>query len=290
MPRTSKEIFPAWLSSELVARSTVVFQRGDVQGNDCSLHASEEPSALGASSIKLSTFHGVQEAAQHGGGISSGLVVLHGGHPGVRCHQTASMLGAFDELGRDQEVPVVQSLSALLSDPTISSYRENVLEQLFCSELLQAAWRAGLPAVEIDRPFVDFQGYDLVATCGRVTRHLQLKGRIATGRGIRGIDVQRALADKPSACVIQMLAEVTGEPERLLLRYRFFGSSPGQRLELEGLATARRRALTRTPAGLHRPERPALVTIPMGRFKRPCDIDQLCSLLFDDPQTAAAAP
>jgi hypothetical protein len=41
-------------------------------------------------------------------------------------------------------------LSELLSDPTLSSYREQVLEQIFCSDLLQAAWRANLPPLEID--------------------------------------------------------------------------------------------------------------------------------------------
>lgn len=96
------------------------------------------------------------------------------------------------------------SLDDLVRSFEYSSYRENLFEQIFCSELLQGCWRAGLGPIEIDRPFVDFQGYDLVATCGAIVRHIQLKG----SRGGQ-LAIHRRLAAKPSACVVNLASRVT---------------------------------------------------------------------------------
>lgn len=52
-------------------------------------------------------------------------------------------------------------LGDLVNSHALSSYRENRLEQLVTTELVQAAWIAGLPAIELARAFVDFSGYDL---------------------------------------------------------------------------------------------------------------------------------
>ena len=69
----------------------------------------------------------------------------------------------------------VARLQQLTKSAELSSYRENLLEQLLSVELLQACWLRGLPPLELARGFVDFSGYDLVASCGDVTRHIQLK-------------------------------------------------------------------------------------------------------------------
>lgn len=116
-----------------------------------------------------------------------------------------------------------RSLWELVRAFELSSYRANLFEQIFCSELLQGCWVAGLPPIEIDRPFVDFKGYDLVATCAGITRHIQLKA----SRGGQ-IAVQRNLELKPSACVVNLEASVARDPERIRFSYRFFGSSPGE--------------------------------------------------------------
>ena len=121
--------------------------------------------------------------------------------------------------------------------PSCPAKRENLFEQIFCAELLQGCWLAGLQAVEIDRPFVDFQGYDLVATCGQVTRHIQLKG--TRGRNV----VHRALAEKPSACVVNL--EVERDEPRIQFRYRYFGRAPGDCMSLESFRAARKAFNTR---------------------------------------------
>lgn len=177
----------------------------------------------------------------------------------------------------------VRSLNQLVRSYELSSYRENLLEQLFCSELLQGAWLAGLAPLELDRPFVDFQGYDLVATCGQVSRHIQLKathGRIA---------IHRNLALKPSACVINLDAVAAGEPERLVLTYRLFAGAPGQALDLEGLRPAKKVFNTRSEDGsFSKAERPNHVQIPHSRFSKPMDIVALSRCLFGQVTTSSA--
>ncbi|HEV3164123.1 MAG TPA: hypothetical protein VGZ22_08830 [Isosphaeraceae bacterium] len=169
-----------------------------------------------------------------------------------------------------------RSLVALIQSFEMSTYRENLFEQIFCSELLQGAWVAGLAPVEIDRPFVDFQGYDLVATCGAVTRHIQLKA----SRGGQ-LTVHRALALKPSACVVNIVARIVGDPERIAFTYRFFGSQPGQPLNLSGLKPAKKVVNTRQPDGeFAKSDRPNHLRVPHGRFSEPTDIVGLASVLF----------
>src|SRR5213080_4688345 len=120
----------------------------------------------------------------------------------------------------DQDI-VSGSLEDLVRSYQLSSYRESLLAQLFVAELLQGCWIAGLEPVEIDRPAVDFQGYDLVASCAGVVRHIQLKAK--KGR----VSVHRALSQKPSACVINLEPAVTESPPRIRFTYRFFGSPAG---------------------------------------------------------------
>jgi hypothetical protein len=61
----------------------------------------------------------------------------------------------------------------LARSTTESTYRESLLEAIFVADLVQACAMASRPWVELARGFVDFQGYDLVATCGDITRHIQ---------------------------------------------------------------------------------------------------------------------
>ena len=125
---------------------------------------------------------------------------------------------------------MTRSLAELHSSWELSSYRESVLEQLWCAEILQAAWIGGYPVIEISRPFVDFQGYDLEVSAGSITRHVQLKP--TKGQ----ISVHRALAEKPSACLINLRPAVVGD--RTAFTYDFFGSPPGEPLDLSDMHAA----------------------------------------------------
>lgn len=117
-------------------------------------------------------------------------------------------------------------------------YRGLVFEQIFLADLLQAAWRAGYPPLELDRPAIDAYGYDIAVSCGTVVRHVQLKAVSTDGR----ITVHRGLADKPSACVVNLVASVTAnERPTVTFLYDYFGPErPGSPLSLEGLRAARK--------------------------------------------------
>lgn len=169
-----------------------------------------------------------------------------------------------------------RSLWDLVRSFELSNYREKLFEQIFCSELLQGCWLAGLPPVEIDRPFVDFQGYDLAATCAGITRHIQLKASRA-GQ----ITVHRNLALKPSACVVNMEASIESDPERIRLRYRYFGSGPGKPLNLDGLKPARKAFNTRLTSGAFgKAERVNHLRIPHAHFSASIDVTELAKRLF----------
>ena len=129
--------------------------------------------------------------------------------------------------------------------------------------MLQAAWLAGWSPLEIDRPFVDFAGYDLVVTCGPVTRHVQLKATAGQ------ITVHRALATKPSGCVVNLRPLVAGDPARIGFRYDLYADKPGTPLDLEGLRAARKAHNTRQPdGGFGKAERLQHVVVPVSRFTR----------------------
>lgn len=170
---------------------------------------------------------------------------------------------------------MTRSLNTLVRSFALSSYRESLFTQLFVAELLQGCWVAGLPEVEIDLPAVDFQGYDLVATCAGVVRHIQLKatkGRIA---------IHRAMAQKPSACLINLEPSVAGSPERIRFTYRFFGASAGRTLMLDDLRPARKTVNTRNTDGVFaKAERANHVIVPAGSFRHVGDIATLARVLF----------
>jgi len=116
------------------------------------------------------------------------------------------------------------NLDRLLTDPELSSYRESLLEQLFCVELIEACWLSGLGVVEIAHSLVDFRGYDLIATCNGVIRHLQLKG--AAGAKTPRLAVHRSLEDVPAGCLVLIKPAVSGE--RISMSYRFCGDSANE--------------------------------------------------------------
>lgn len=173
---------------------------------------------------------------------------------------------------------VIRDLNVLLKDPSFSTYRENLLESIFVSELVQAAWSMGLPPVELSRAFVDFQGYDLIATCGSFTRHIQLKA-LRTPR----ITLHRALEEKPSACCVLLKPDVN-EVGRIVMRYRYFGERPGQPLVFPVDARPAKRTRPAVREGeVVKLERINHLVVPRSAFRPNVDvaIETLIPLLFE---------
>src|SRR5438876_11376181 len=80
---------------------------------------------------------------------------------------------------------------------THSTLRERIVEHVFVGDVLRTLWRRGVTDVEILRAEFDAHGYDVVMSRGPVVRHVQLKTQ-AAGK----VSVGRALAEKPSGCVV----------------------------------------------------------------------------------------
>lgn len=142
-------------------------------------------------------------------------------------------------------------LQDLIASYDLSTYRENAFEQLFCSEILQAAWLTGLPPLEIDRPFVDF------------------------------------VADRPSGCVVNLRPTVGGEPGRIRFSYDVFAAEPGRPLQVAGLKAAKKSVNTRQPDGeFAKVERLHHVVVPTKLMTRGLDVDGPLIRMFGEPGNA----
>lgn len=103
-----------------------------------------------------------------------------------------------------------------------STLRERIVEHVFIGGVLKALWRLNFTDVEILRSEFDAHGYDLVMTRGSIVRHVQLKTQASTK-----ISVSRALAEKPSGCVVW----ITLNKDTLDMGPFFWlGGQPGEKL------------------------------------------------------------
>ena len=155
---------------------------------------------------------------------------------------------------------------------SLSSFRESLLEHAFIHSILQEAWHRKL-VIEVLRPEVD-SGVDIVFELGTVVRHIQLKST-QSGSKVAGWNVNLSLAMKPCAAVV--LIEFKDEADGMRLNYRFFGGPPGHPLDLDGLRVAKH---SKGNAEGVKHKRPALRTVPIGKFARVADVGGLFALLF----------
>jgi len=107
-----------------------------------------------------------------------------------------------------------------------SSFREKLVEHLFIGELLKISWTSGKCSLEVSKPGVDNQGYDLIVEENGYIRHIQLKAsHLSASTSTQ--KVQIALAKKPSGCIVWIyFNEQTSE----LGPFLFFGSEAGKPL------------------------------------------------------------
>ncbi len=155
-----------------------------------------------------------------------------------------------------------------------SSYREALLEHLFSGEIMRHLWRRGFARVEVLKPQVDDNGYDLVLEANGVTRHVQLKAShhdSATSRV--GINIR--LAEKPSGCVVW----VYFDPDTLALGpFLWFGGGPGEPLpDVSGFSVGRH---AKGNAQGVKAERPNIRIVQRGQFRRLETVEELSEQLF----------
>jgi len=155
-----------------------------------------------------------------------------------------------------------------------SSFREKLIEHLFVGELLKVSWSDGSCSLEIAKPEVDNQGYDLIAEEDGIIRHIQLKAAHLEAK-VSKQKVHIALSAKPSGCVVWVYFN---EKTLELGPFLFFGGSAGLPLpSLEGFRVAKH---TKANAEGIKAERPEIREIPKGKFIRYATVEQIYEQLF----------
>jgi len=140
-----------------------------------------------------------------------------------------------------------------------SVLREKVVEHIFLAELSKALLLDLKLPFEVLRAEFDANGYDVVIEAGSVLRHVQLKATATTGRRAH-VDVQIALTEKPSGCVVWLFVD----PDSLTLGpFLWFGSDAGRRMPSLGDREVRH---SRGDASGEKKVRSGLRRLPKGEF------------------------
>lgn len=135
-------------------------------------------------------------------------------------------------------------------------------------------WLRGFTRLEMLKSQVDDSGHDLILEANTIARHIQLKAS-HRGSATSRVNVNDALARKPSGCVIWMsLDPATLEFDHVL----WFGGSPGSKLpDLIGFPKATH---TKRNARGEKTERPNIRIVAKTAFVKLDAIDDLVVRLF----------
>ena len=155
-----------------------------------------------------------------------------------------------------------------------SSFREKLIEHLLIGELLKISWNNGQCTLEVSKPEVDNQGYDIIAEDNGVIRHIQLKAA-KLGATTPSQKVHTSLASKPSGCVVWIYFD---EKSLDLGPFLFFGSPAGEPLpDISGFKVAKH---TKANSNGMKAERPAIRVVNKGKFTYYKTVHDLYDVLF----------
>lgn len=155
-----------------------------------------------------------------------------------------------------------------------SSYREKLIEHLFVGELLKLSWLDHECGLEVAKPEVDNSGYDIIAECYGVVRHIQLKAS-HTSSSTTQQKVHIKLADKPSGCVVWIVFD---EGSLEFKEFLFYGDQAGEPLpNIDNLKVAKH---TKGNKDGVKNERPNIRVINKGQFESINSIGFLFQKLF----------
>jgi hypothetical protein len=164
-----------------------------------------------------------------------------------------------------------------------SSNREKLLEHLFIGDILRHLWRHGVTSAEFLRPEVDCGGYDLVISCNKIMRHIQLKSSHRNAKTARQ-NVNLRLSEKPSGCVVWMLFD---ERTLDLGPFMWFGGPPGRPLpDISKFPTAKH---TKGNADGVKAERPNIRVLKRASFEVVQSVSELVERLFGHIEDMIAA-
>lgn len=157
-----------------------------------------------------------------------------------------------------------------------SSYREMLLEHLFAGAVMRHLWLRGYERVEMLKPQVDASGYDVVLEANSIVRHIQLKSSHA-GASTHSVNINIALARKPSGCVVWMYFD----PDTLEFNsFLWFGGEPGR--SLPNLSNFPNATHTKGNSQGEKTVRPNIHVVRKGAFTKIIPIDELVTKLFGD--------
>jgi hypothetical protein len=165
-------------------------------------------------------------------------------------------------------------MASTLADSLRSSHREALIEHLFAGEIMRRLWLRGEWRLEVLKPQVDDGGYDIVLEANGITRHVQLKAS-RRGSTVRKTQVNTLLSAKPSGCVVFLWFD--GQTLDLG-PFAFFGGLPGESLpDLTGMKVGKH---TKANAQGVKAQRPNIRDVPLSKFEKVADFDQLVLRLF----------
>jgi hypothetical protein len=156
-----------------------------------------------------------------------------------------------------------------------SSYREKLLEHLFIGEVLRYLWCQGVTTAEFLRPEVDSGGYDLVISCNKTIRYIQLKSSYRGAKTARQ-NVNIRLADKPNGCVVWIVFD---EKTLNMGPFLWYGRQPGEPIP----------DILRLPVAKHKKgnaqgvkaRRPNIRVLNRSHFEKLTSIPDLINRMFD---------
>lgn len=155
-----------------------------------------------------------------------------------------------------------------------SSYREKLIEHLFAGELLKLSWLEHECGLEIAKPEVDNSGYDIIAECFGIVRHIQLKAS-HTSSSTAQHKIHTKLADKPSGCMVWIIFD---EETLEFKEFLFYGDQAGEPLpSIDKLKVAKH---TKGNKDGIKNERPNIRVINKNQFKSMTSINSLYTELF----------
>jgi len=165
-----------------------------------------------------------------------------------------------------------------------SNFYEQLVEHVFISEVLQEVWFGFGKTIEVLRSEVDSSGYDLVLECNRVLRHIQLKtSKSDAKRQTQNVNV--ALEEKASGCVVWLVRNEEQTTGRVRLRYLFFGDEAGQPLPpLNGFRLGKH---TKGDSTGKKKVRTTIRLVPKSHFERIDTTRELVQRLFGLSERAA---
>ena len=155
-----------------------------------------------------------------------------------------------------------------------SAYREKLIEHLIVGEFLKLSWLEHECGLEVAKPEVDNSGYDIIAECYGVVRHIQFKASYTSSLTNKQ-KVHIKLADKPSGCVIWI---IFNEDSLEFKEFLFYGDKAGEPLpNIDNLKVAKH---TKGNKDGVKNERPNIRVINKGQFESINSIGHLFQTLF----------